>query len=55
MIELEGAPTVTLGRGDVFVVPHGVRHRPVAAEGPAYTLLIETPETKQYGEDGVPQ
>jgi mannose-6-phosphate isomerase-like protein (cupin superfamily) len=54
-IELEGLAAVELSRGDMFVVPRGLRHRPVADEGPAYSLLIETPQTKQYGEDGVPQ
>ena len=49
-IELEGADSVGLERGDVFVVPRGVRHRPVADAGPAYALLIERPETAQYGD-----
>jgi hypothetical protein len=31
-------------------VPSGQRHRPVAEAGPAYAVLIERPETKQYGE-----
>ena len=35
--------------GDLFVVPAGTEHRPVADDGPAYTLLLERPETKQYG------
>jgi hypothetical protein len=30
------------------VVPRGVRHRPVA-ERAAHALLLEKPETKQYG------
>ncbi len=47
-IELEGRDPVTLTRGDLFVVPVGVEHRPVADE-PAVTLLLERPETKQYG------
>jgi mannose-6-phosphate isomerase-like protein (cupin superfamily) len=54
-IELDGLSPVQLARGDMFVVPKGLRHRPVADDGPAYSLLIETPQTKQYGEDGVPQ
>ncbi|HSS68783.1 MAG TPA: cupin domain-containing protein [Nocardioidaceae bacterium] len=54
-IELDDRPPVQLARGDMFVVPKGLRHRPVADDGPAYTLLIETPQTKQYGDDGVPQ
>lgn len=50
-VELEGDRPVGLASGDVFVVPAGTRHRPVADEGPAYTLVIERPETKQYGND----
>jgi quercetin dioxygenase-like cupin family protein len=48
-IELEVADNVTLRPGDVFVVPKGTRHRPVAEE-PAVTLLFEPAETKQYGD-----
>ena len=47
-IELEGSDPVTLGTGDLFVVPRGTRHRPVADQ-PAYALLLEKPQTKQYG------
>jgi mannose-6-phosphate isomerase-like protein (cupin superfamily) len=47
-IELAGQDSVTLHAGEMFVVPKGVRHRPVA-EGVAHTLLIERPETAQYG------
>jgi quercetin dioxygenase-like cupin family protein len=47
-IELEGREPVTLRPGDVFVVPTGMRHRPVADET-AHALLLERPETKQYG------
>jgi quercetin dioxygenase-like cupin family protein len=47
-IELEGREPVELRRGDVFVVPRGVEHRPVA-EAPAHGLVIERIETKQYG------
>jgi quercetin dioxygenase-like cupin family protein len=50
-IELEGRAAVHLEAGELFVVPRGQRHRPVAEVGPAYALLLETPETKQYGED----
>ena len=31
-----------------MVVPRGVRHRPVA-DVPAHTLMLERPETKEYG------
>lgn len=47
-IELEGREPVTLGPGELFVVPKGARHRPVA-ERTAHALLLERPETKQYG------
>ena len=47
-IELEGREPVELHRGDVFVVPRGVEHRPVADET-AHTIVLEKPETKQYG------
>jgi len=47
-IELEGRPPVTLGTGEVFVVPRGVEHRPVAASV-AHALMLERPETAQYG------
>jgi len=48
-IELEGGQDVELGQGDLFVVPAGAAHRPVANHGPAYALLLERLETKQYG------
>ena len=49
-VELEGAGSVTLERGDLVVVPRGVRHRPVA-EQTAHALLLERPGTKQYGNE----
>lgn len=48
-IELDGRQPVTLGPGELFVVPRGTRHRPVADES-AHVLMIERPETTQYGE-----
>jgi mannose-6-phosphate isomerase-like protein (cupin superfamily) len=48
-IELEGREAVVLKAGELFVVPRGARHRPVA-ETTAHTLLLEKPETKQYGQ-----
>jgi mannose-6-phosphate isomerase-like protein (cupin superfamily) len=51
-IEREGEEPVELRSGQIFVVPKGVRHRPVA-ETPAITLLIERPETLQYGNTAV--
>ncbi len=50
-IELDGRDGVRLGAGDLFVVPRGTRHRPIASYGPAYALLLERPETKQHGND----
>jgi mannose-6-phosphate isomerase-like protein (cupin superfamily) len=47
-VELEGRDPVVLRAGDLFVVPAGVRHRPVA-ERVAHGLMLERPETKQYG------
>ena len=47
-IELEGAEPVTLRAGDLYVVSRGIRHRPVS-DAPAHTLLLERPETEQYG------
>ncbi len=47
-IELEDSAPVELTRGDVFVVPAGVEHRPVA-ESVAHAVLLERPETLQYG------
>ena len=47
-IDLGGGDPVELHPGDLFVVPAGVEHRPVAA-APAHALLLERPETRQYG------
>jgi mannose-6-phosphate isomerase-like protein (cupin superfamily) len=50
-IELEGRSPVHLESGELFVVPRGQRHRPVADAGPAYALMLEKPQTKQFGEE----
>jgi quercetin dioxygenase-like cupin family protein len=47
-IELDGRPTVHLEPGQLYVVPRGTRHRPVA-DNDAVTLLIEPSKTLQYG------
>jgi quercetin dioxygenase-like cupin family protein len=47
-IELAGRDPVELTAGDVFVVRRGLEHRPVADQG-AVALLLERPETEQYG------
>jgi mannose-6-phosphate isomerase-like protein (cupin superfamily) len=49
-IELDGRAAVHLEAGELYVVPRGVEHRPVAEAGAAYALLLERPQTKQYGE-----
>ncbi len=47
-IELDG-DAVELGPGELFVVPAGARHRPVA-EGEAHLLLIEPKGTPNTGD-----
>ncbi|SDH35236.1 cupin domain-containing protein [Nonomuraea jiangxiensis] len=47
-IQLEGQNPVVPKAGELFVVPRGMRHRPVA-DKTAHVLLIEHPDTKQYG------
>ena len=47
-IELGGSEPVAMNAGDLFVVPRGVEHRPVA-EQVAHAVLLERPETLQYG------
>lgn len=47
-IDLRGGP-VTLGPGEIYVVPRGVEHRPVAEEE-THILLIEPPGTPNTGD-----
>lgn len=47
-IELGGREPIEMRAGDLFVVTRGVEHRPVASVR-AVALLLERPETKQYG------
>jgi len=47
-IEMAGTEPVQLAPGDLYVVPAGIQHRPVA-DAPAVTLLVERPETEQRG------
>lgn len=49
-IDMEGGASAHLVAGDIFVVPRGVEHRPVC-EGTAHALLLERPETRQYGNE----
>ena len=53
VIQLEGECEVTLGPGEFFVVPRGVRHSPVAVEE-CWILLIETVTTKHTGDVDTP-
>ena len=41
---------VTLNPGDLYVVPAGVEHRPVARNGEAHLLLIEPRGTPNTGD-----
>jgi len=43
--------TVTLRPGELFVVPRGVEHRPVARQGEVKMINIETNGTHNLGED----
>ena len=42
--------TVTLGPGQLFVVPRGVEHRPVARRGEVRLLLLEPTGTPNTGD-----
>jgi mannose-6-phosphate isomerase-like protein (cupin superfamily) len=42
--------TVTLHAGDLFVVPRGVEHRPVARNGEAQVLILEPRGTPNTGD-----
>ncbi len=42
--------TVTLRPGELFVVPKGVEHRPVARNGEVHILLIEPAGTPNTGD-----
>ena len=48
-IELENAEAIELDQGEMFVVPKGVRHNPVAAEE-CHILLIEGKSTLHTGD-----
>lgn len=50
-IELRGQDDVELGPGELFVVPRGVEHRPVAREE-THVLLIEPHGTQNTGDAG---
>lgn len=46
--------TIRLGPGDLYVVPRGVEHRPVARQGEVRMINIEPSGTSNVG-DGSPQ
>ena len=48
-IEFRERDDVTLGEGELLVVPAGVEHRPVADEGEVEVLLFEPSETRNTG------
>lgn len=48
-IELEGQDNVVMQIGDMFVIPKGIRHRPVAEE--ASIMMIEHESTVNTGDE----
>ena len=48
-IHLRGRPPVVLDEGELFIVPRGVEHKPVAAEE-AHVLLFEPAATVNTGD-----
>jgi quercetin dioxygenase-like cupin family protein len=50
-IEVRDREPVELVAGDLYVVPRSIEHRPVA-DRRAVALLLERPETLQYGNRG---
>lgn len=53
-IQLEGDREVTIAPGELFVVPRGVRHNPIADEE-CWIALVEPVETKHTGDVVTPQ
>lgn len=49
-MEFEDRPHVKVRPGQLIVVPRGVRHRPVADEGPVHVALFEKATTKRTGD-----
>lgn len=47
-IELQERAPIELHAGELFVIPKGMEHRPIA-DSTAHALMLERPETKQYG------
>lgn len=48
-IDLDDGTTVTLGPGQLYIVPKGMRHRP-RAQGEAHIVLIEPTGTPNSGD-----
>ncbi|MEW5303902.1 MAG: hypothetical protein WDW36_006551 [Sanguina aurantia] len=48
-IELENAEAIELDEGEMFVVPKGVRHNPVATQE-CHVMLIERKSTRHTGD-----
>lgn len=44
------ARVVTLGEGELYIVPRGVEHRPEARGGDAHMLLLEPKSTRSTGQ-----
>ena len=42
--------TITLGPGELYIVPKGIEHRPVARHGEVTPLLIEPSDTPNTGD-----
>jgi quercetin dioxygenase-like cupin family protein len=53
VIQLEGGRDITLGPGEVFIVPRGVMHNPLAQEE-CWIVLIETVTTRHTGDIETP-
>lgn len=52
-LEFEDRPTVQLGPGQMYVVPKGVRHNPVA-DAECLLALVETVTTRHTGDEETP-
>jgi mannose-6-phosphate isomerase-like protein (cupin superfamily) len=44
------ARVVTLGEGELYIVPRGVEHKPEARGGDAHMLLFEPKSTRSTGQ-----
>lgn len=48
-MEIEGGENVEMVEGDIYVVPRGVRHRPVAQN--AHIMMVERAGTVNTGDE----